>query len=59
MTFFDEDHMPRATLELLDIEPVMKLVGSRGSAWIAFDEKGLPKITFKDDTDQIIWSVPS
>lgn len=59
MTFFDEDHMPRATLELLDKEPVMKLVGNRGSAWIAFDEKGLPNITFKDDTDQIVWSAPS
>jgi hypothetical protein len=59
VTFFDEDHMPRATLELLDTEPVMKLVASRGSAWIAFDEKGLPNITFKDDTDQIIWSAPS
>jgi hypothetical protein len=59
MTFFDEDHMPRATLELLDIEPIMKLVGNRGSAWITFDEKGLPNITFKDDTGQIIWSAPS
>jgi len=37
----------------------MKLVGNRGSAWIAFDEKGLPNITFKDDTDQIVWSAPS
>lgn len=59
MTFFDEDHIPRATLELLNTEPVMKLVGNRGSAWIAFDEKGLPNITFKDDTDQIVWSAPS
>jgi len=59
MTFFDEDHMPRVTMELLDIEPVMKLVGSRGSARIAFDENGLPSITLKDDTDQIIWSAPS
>jgi hypothetical protein len=59
MTFFDEDHMPRATLELLDIEPVMKLVGDRGSAWIAFDENGLPRITLKDDTDQVVWSAPS
>ena len=59
MTFFDEDHIPRATLELLNKEPVMKLVGNRGSAWIAFDEKGLPNITFKDDTDQIVWSAPS
>jgi hypothetical protein len=59
MTFFDEDHMPRATLELLHKEPVMKLVGNSGSAWIEFDEKGLPTITFKDDTDQIVWSAPS
>jgi len=58
MTFFDEDHIPRATLELLNIEPAMKLMGNRGSAWITFDENGLPNITLKDDTDQIVWSAP-
>jgi len=58
MTFFDEDPIPRATLELLNIEPTMKLMGNRGSAWITFDENGLPNITLKDDTDQIVWSAP-
>lgn len=58
MTFFDEDHISRATLELLNIEPAMKLMGNRGSAWITFDENGLPNITLKDDADQIVWSAP-
>jgi len=56
MTFFDEEYVPRATLELLEGQPDLKLLGNKGSAGIVFDEKGLPNLILKDDMDKIIWS---
>jgi len=56
MTFFDSDHIPRATLNVLDNAPVLKLMGNKGSVTIEFDEEGLPHINLKDEADSIIWS---
>ena len=56
MTFFDEEYVPRTTLELSQGRPDLKLLGNKGSAGIVFDEKGLPNIILKDDMDKIIWS---
>jgi len=56
MTFFDEEYVPRATLELSQGRPGLKLLGNKGSAGIVFDEKGQPNIILKDDMDKIIWS---
>ena len=56
MIFFDEEDVPRATLELLQGRPDLKLLGNKGSVSIEFDEEGLPNIILKDDMDKIIWS---
>jgi hypothetical protein len=56
MTFFDEEYVPRATMELFQGRPDLKLLGNKGSAGIVFDENGLPNIILKDDMDKIIWS---
>jgi len=56
MTFFDEEYVPRATMELSQGRPDLKLLGDKGSAGIVFDEKGLPNIILRDDMDKIIWS---
>ena len=56
MTFFDEEYVPRATMELSQGRPDLKLLGDKGSAGIVFDEKGLPNLILKDDMDKIIWS---
>lgn len=56
ITIFDENHIPRVTLDLLHSEPTLKMTGNKGSISIAFDEEGLPDLALKDDTDTIIWS---
>lgn len=56
MTFFDSDHIPRATLNVLDNSPVLNLLGNKGSVTIEFDEEGLPQLNLKDETGSIIWS---
>ena len=56
MTFFDADHIPRATLNVLDNAPVLKLMGNKGSVTIEFDEEGLPHLNLKNEAGSIIWS---
>ncbi len=58
LTFYDENHTPRATLDLAHTEPTLKLEGDKGSILIAFDKEGLPNVTLQGDTDEIIWSAP-
>ncbi len=58
LTFYDENHTPRATLDLAHTEPKLKLEGGKGSILITFDKEGLPNVTLKDDTEEIIWSAP-
>ena len=56
MSFFDEKDIPRATFDVLNTGPILKLVGNKGSVSIAFDEEGRPNLTLKDDMDKNIWS---
>ncbi|MBU0988079.1 MAG: hypothetical protein KKH68_12600 [Proteobacteria bacterium] len=56
MTFFDENHISCASLELLHKDPVLKLEGGKGSAWIAFNEEGIPNLILKNDSDETLWS---
>ncbi len=58
LTFYDENHTPRATLDLAHTEPTLKLEGGKGSILIAFDKEGLPNVTLQGDTDEVIWSAP-
>jgi len=58
MTFYDEDHVSRATLELIDREPFLKLIGAKGSVVLAIGEDGVPSLTFRDESEEIMWSAP-
>jgi hypothetical protein len=58
MTFYDENHDPRITLEMSEKEPVLKLVGERGASVLTFDERGLPSLALKNDAEETIWSAP-
>jgi len=58
LTFFDEDRIPRATLELVQKEPTLIMKGDKGSALIGFDEEGRPNLTLKGDGDTILWTAP-
>jgi hypothetical protein len=58
MTFFDDNQVSRVTLELINNEPVLRLIGDNGSAVMAIDYRGMPSFTLKDHADEIIWSAP-
>lgn len=58
MIFYDENHESRATLELADSEPVLKLMGEKGSAVLAFVEDGTPSFTLQGESDEVFWSAP-
>ena len=58
MTFYDEDQVSCATLELIDREPTFKLTGLRGSVALAINKDGMPSLTFRDEDDTIMWSAP-
>ena len=58
MTFYDKDHISCATLELIDREPVLKLIGDKGSAVLAINENGMPSFMLRDEAGQTMWSAP-
>lgn len=58
MTFYDENHVPQATLEMLGREPVLKLTGEKGSAELAFNPEGVPSLTLRGEAEKIIWTAP-
>jgi hypothetical protein len=58
MTFFDDNQVSRITLELINKEPVLKLIGDNGSAVVAIDYRGMPSFTLKDHADEVIWAAP-
>ena len=56
MTLYDGDHISCATLELIGKEPVIRLIGEKGSAILAINEDGMPSFVFRDETNEIMWS---
>ena len=58
MTFYDDNQVSRVTLELTNTEPVLKLMGEKGSAVLAIDYHGMPSFTLRGDGDEVIWSAP-
>ncbi len=58
MTFYDENHVARATLEMLGKEPVLKLTGEKGSAEVVFNQEGVPSLTLRGEAEKIIWTAP-
>ena len=58
MTFYDDNQVSRITLELINTEPVLKLMGEKGSAVLAIDYQGMPSFTLRGHGDEVIWSAP-
>jgi len=58
VTFYDDSHETRAVLNVFNTEPGLKLVGNKGSAWVGFDDEGMPYMTLKDDGEEIVWEAP-
>ena len=58
MTFYDDNQVSRVTLEVINTEPVLKLMGEKGSAVLAIDYHGMPSFTFRDQADEVTWSAP-
>lgn len=58
MTFYDDNQVSRVTLELINAEPVLKLIGEQGSAVLAIDYQGMPSFTLRGHGDEVIWSAP-
>ncbi len=56
LTVFGEDQTPCVLIDVLNNNPVLKLVGPKGNVLIAFDELGRPSLVLKDDMDEKIWS---
>ena len=58
MTFYDDNQVSRVTLELINAEPVLQLIGEQGSAVLAIDYHGMPSFTLRGHGDEVIWSAP-
>ncbi|MBW1693801.1 MAG: hypothetical protein JRJ41_06515 [Deltaproteobacteria bacterium] len=58
ITFYDENHVPRATMDMLGDKPMFKLKAEGGSVELAFHQEGAARITLRDKTDNTIWSAP-
>jgi hypothetical protein len=58
MTFYDNNQVSRLVLELIDREPVLKLVGEKGSAKVAINYDGAGNFSILNDQDEVIWTAP-
>jgi hypothetical protein len=58
ITFYDNNHVPRATLSMLAEVPLLKLTAPEGSAELAFNQEGKTNLTLRDQADEIIWTAP-
>lgn len=58
MTFYDNSQISRLVLELIDSEPVLKLVGEKGSARVTIGCDGTATFSILNDQDEVIWSAP-
>lgn len=58
ITFYDEHHAPRVTMDMLGEESILKLKAEEGSAELAFNEEGMARLTLRGKTDDIIWTAP-
>ena len=58
ITFYDENHVPRATMNMLGEKPTLKLEAEEGSAELSFNQEGMASLTLRDKADDIIWSAP-
>ena len=58
ITFYDENHVPRATIDFPGGESTLRLKAEGGSAELSFDQEGAASITLRDKIDDAIWSAP-
>lgn len=58
ITFFDENHVPRVTMDLYGDPSILRLKAEGGSAELSFNQEEMARITLRDKTDGVIWSAP-
>lgn len=58
ITFYDENHVPRATMDFPDGKSTLRMKAEGGSAELSFDQEGMASITLRDKIDDAIWSAP-
>ena len=58
MTFYDNNPVSRLVLELIGSEPVLKLVGEKGSAKVAINYDGAANFSILNNQDEVIWTAP-
>jgi hypothetical protein len=58
LTFYDDNRDSRLSLQLTKGEPVLKLVGERGSAILTIERGESPRFIMRDEAEEIIWSAP-
>ena len=58
MTVYDKDSVSRASLTVANKEPVLELVGEKGSVELTFDAGGMPHLVFRNEAKEIHWSAP-
>ena len=58
MTFYDNNHLSHLVLEVIDNEPVLKLVGQEGSAKVAINYDGAANFSILNNQDEVIWTAP-
>jgi len=58
ITFYDENHVPRATMDFPGGKSTFRLKAEGGSAELSFDQEGAASITLRDNIDDAVWSAP-
>ena len=58
MALYDTERVSRASLELINGDPILRLVSKRGSAELTFDAEGTPSLSFRNEADEVTWSAP-
>ena len=56
LTVYNEDQNPCVLLDVSKNNPVLKLVGAKGSALIDVDEQGQPNLIILNASEEKIWS---
>lgn len=58
ITFFDENHVPRVTLDSIGENTILRIKADEGRAEFKFDPEGKTSLTLRDKTNDILWTAP-
>ena len=58
ITFYDENHEPRAIMDMPGDNSVLKLKADKGSFELAFNQEETARLTLRNERGDIIWTAP-